>query len=670
MPLGVKWIEEEEAYNFSLYSRNARSVTLLFYSADDQTTPCFTFTLDPFIHRTTQIWHCRLPRTFLGEARYYAYQIDGPNAWQSGWRHAFDSEKVLLDPYAHEVFFPPGFDRLAARSPGPNAGKAPLGVLAEEPPFDWGDDVPPRHNGDLVIYEMHVRGFTCSPSSGLTPKKRGTFAGVVEKIPYLKELGVNVVELMPVQQFDPQEGNYWGYMTLNFFAPHHAYAADRSQPKNEFRAMVKALHAVGIEVILDVVYNHTAEGDERGPCYSYRGIDNETYYILSGQTAQPYQNHSGTGNTLNCSHPSVQTLIVDSLRHWVTEMHVDGFRFDLAAALTRNADGTTNESSPPLLADIRTDPVLRDVRLIAEPWDCGAYQLGSRFPGRLWHQWNGLFRDEVRCFVRGDQGLVPELMRRLYGSDDLFPDSEGYRPLHSINYVNSHDGFTLYDLVSYNERHNLANGQHNADGTPQNFSWNCGHEGDQAAPAEVLTLRERQAKNFCALLLLANGLPMFCAGDEFLHTQRGNNNPYNQNNEATWLDWTRLVAHAGHFRFFKMMIAFRRAHATLCRNRFWRKEVRWYGAEGGPDFSFHSHSIAYFLNGASHGDMDLYVMINAWWEPLTFLIQEGQAGTWRRVLDTSLPSPDDVAEPGQEPLVKSEEYELGPRSVAVLLRHA
>jgi glycogen operon protein len=668
MPLGAFWIEREDAFNFSIYSQHARWVTLLFYNESDQAEQCFAFTLDPHIHKTTAIWHCRIPRSELRGARYYAYRIDGPTAQESAWRHAFDREKILLDPYAQAVFFPPGFDRIAAKQPGPNDGRAPLGVLDGEQPFDWGDDVRPRHRSDLIIYEMHIRGFTRSPSSGVAPDLAGTFAGVIEKIPHLVALGVTAVELMPVQQFDPQEGNYWGYMTLNFFSPHQQYAADRTQPKTEFRKMVKALHAAGIEVILDVVYNHTSESNEHGPTYSFRGIDNSTYYLLGSDPEQPYQNHSGTGNTLNCADPAVQTLIVDSLRHWVTEMHVDGFRFDLAAALTRNADGTINETAPPLLADIRTDPVLRDVRLIAEPWDCGAYQLGSRFPGRLWHQWNGQFRDEVRRFVRGDDDLVAALMRRLYGSDDLFPSAEGYRPLHSINYICAHDGFTLHDLVAYNERRNLANGHHNTDGPAENFSWNCGHEGDDGAPAKVLALRRQQAKNFCALLFLASGLPMFLAGDEFLQTQRGNSNPYNQDNETTWLDWSRIESEAAHFRFFRRMIAFRRAHPTLCRNRFWRNDVRWYGAAGGPDFAPHSHALAYFLSGESHGDVDLYVMINAWRDPVKFRIQEGRAGEWLRVLDTSLPSPDDIAEPGAEVPVAKSDYKVAGRSVVVLMR--
>ncbi|MDQ3621141.1 MAG: isoamylase [Verrucomicrobiota bacterium] len=668
MPLGSAWIPNEEAYNFSLYSQHAREVTLLFFGQKDPATPIYTFPLDRIIHRTTQLWHCRLPKWLIGDAHYYAYRIEGPSAGESGWRTAFDPEKVLLDPYSRAVYFPPGFDRCAARRPGSNAGKAPLGVLAEESPFDWENDKPPGHRADLFVYEMHVRGFTQSPTSGVPAEKRGTFAGIIEKIPYLQELGVNAVELMPVQQFDPQENNYWGYMTLNFFAPHQGYAMNKAEPINEFRAMVKALHKADIEVILDVVYNHTAEGDERGPCYSYRGIDNETYYLLTGNAAEPYQNHSGTGNTLSCANPPVQALIVDSLRYWVEEMHVDGFRFDLAASLTRNADGSINDQAPPLLADIRTDPVVRNVRLIAEPWDCGTYQLGSRFPGRLWHQWNGMFRDEIRRFVRGDRGMIPDLMQRLYGSDDLFPESEAYRPLHSINYVISHDGFTLYDLTSYNERHNLANGHGNADGCAENLSWNCGHEGDEGVPDEVLTLRKKQAKNIFALLLLANGIPMFVAGDEFLHTQRGNNNPYNQDNETAWLDWSRRQEHADHFRFVRALIAFRRAHRTLCRTRFWRKDVAWYGPDAAADLSAESQALAYFLSGAAERDCDLYVMINAAGEPRVFRIQEGEPGEWSRVFDTHLPSPEDIVEPGGEPCVETSCYEVAGHSTVMLMR--
>ena len=426
---------------------------------------------------------------------------------------------------------------------------APLGVLPRrEPAFDWGDDRPPRHDSDTVIYEMHVRGFTRSPSSGVSPAARGTYAGVAEKIPYLQSLGVTMVELLPVQQYDPQEGNYWGYMPLNFFAPHRSYAADPTDPRREFKAMVKALHEAGIEVILDVVYNHTAEGDHTGPTYSFRGIDDATYYLASDDPGRPYRDYSGCGNTLACHALAVRALILDSLRYWVTEMHVDGFRFDLASVLARNPDGSFGGPDDPLLTAIRADPVLREVHLIAEPWDAaGAYQLGTRFPGPLWQQWNGRFRDDVRRFVRGDRCTVPALMTRLYGSDDLFPDDprDALPALQSINFVTCHDGFTLHDLVAYDRRHNEANGQGNADGMAENFSWNCGWEGTEGVPGDVIALRLRQAKNLCCLLLLANGIPMFAAGDEFLHSQGGNNNPYNQDNATTWLDWGRLRSPRG-----------------------------------------------------------------------------------------------------------------------------
>jgi glycogen operon protein len=671
LPLGAAWHERDRAFNFSVVSEHAERVTLLLYGRNDPARPVAVVPLDPRSHKTSHVWHCRVPESQLNGAVHYAYSMDGPPPAPPRAWHAFDPEKVLLDPYAKAVHLPPGFDREAARRPGSNAGKAPLGVLLRnETPFDWGDDRHPRHESEAVIYEVHVRGFTRSPSSGLTESKRGTFAGLVEKIPYLKELGVTAVELLPVHQYDPGEANYWGYMTLNFFSPHCAYAADPARERDEFRAMVKALHAADIIVILDVVYNHTAEGDHTGPTYSYKGIDNTAYYLMSGDPADPYLNFSGTGNSFNAADAHVRALILDSLRYWVTEMHVDGFRFDLASALTRDARGEVLTTDVPLLSAIRTDPVLRRVHLIAEPWDAGgAYQLGTAFPGALWHQWNGQFRDDVRRFVRGDRGMVPALMRRLYGSDDLFPDTlaAARRPYQSINFVTCHDGFTLYDLVSYNEKHNWANGQNNQDGNPANYSWNCGWEGVDRLPPAVLALRKRQAKNFCALLMLANGIPMFHAGDEFLQTQGGNNNPYNQDNPTAWLNWDRRNLFPDVFRFFRLMIAFRRAHPTLGRSRFWRDDVRWYGVGPQVDMADHSHSLAYALHGATVGDRDLYVMISAYHEPLTFAIQEGQPGDWLRVVDTARESPDDILEPGRECRVESETYRVAPRSVVVLI---
>jgi isoamylase len=613
-----------------------------------------------------------LKQNDLHGASHYAYRVDGPKNHGPNQRNAFDAEKLLLDPYAKGVYFPPSFSREAAKHPGPNAGKAPLGIFRfHRPDFDWNGDKSPLHFSDAIIYELHVRGFTASRTSGMAEPVRGTYAGLIEKIPYLKELGITIVELMPVHQFDPQEGNYWGYMTLNFFSPHRAYASKQESAAAEFKEMVKALHQAEIEVILDVVYNHTAEGDDTGPTYSFKGIDNASFYLLSQDAARPYANYSGTGNTLNCTDPFIRNLILDSLRYWVTEMHVDGFRFDLASILTRSEDGSIDWDDPPLLSAIRTDPVLSRARLIAEPWDAGgAYQLGTSFPGMFWHQWNGKFRDDIRRFVRGDLGMVPAVMQRLYGSDDLFPDrvEEARRPFYSINYVVSHDGFTLYDLVSYNAPHNEANGHNNADGPADNYSWNCGSEGDKDLLPEVAALRKRQAKNICCLLMLSNGIPMFTAGDEFLHTQGGNNNPYNQDSEITWLNWKRLREYSDIFRFFRLMIAFRKAHPTICRSRFWREDIRWRGVEASIDLSYHSQTIAYYLNGKCQSDVDLYVMINAYTEPLRFTIFDGLHKPWFRVVDTSVASPNDICVPGDEMQIIGSTYLVQPRSIVVLMQ--
>ena len=374
-------------------------------------------------NKSGRVWHCRLAESELKGALYYAYAVHGPPpAGRTEWHH-FDPDKVLLDPYARAVFFPPGFDRQAARRTGSNAGKAPLGVLPTGAvAFDWGNARSPRHESDLVIYEVHVKGFTYGPASDVDEDSRGTFAGIVEKIPYLKDLGVTAVELLPVHQFDPLEGNYWGYMTLNFFAPHHAYCkrALRCGQPDQFKRMVRALHEAGIEVILDVVYNHTVEGDHRGPVYSFKGIDNSTYYMISGDPRAPYLNYSGTGNTIHSANSHVRQLILDSLRYWVKEMHVDGFRFDLASIFARNWDGSLNLDDPGFFGEIASDPELTRIRLIAEPWDAGgAYQLGHSFPSLRWRQWNGRFRDDIRRFVRGEPGMVARLITRLYGSDDL-----------------------------------------------------------------------------------------------------------------------------------------------------------------------------------------------------------------------------------------------------------
>ena len=643
-PLGTTWIPEENAFNFALYSKHATAVTLLLFHPRDVLQPVVERPLNHLLHKSGRIWHCRIPKPEMRGARYYAYRINGPRSNGPFELHAFDRDKVLLDPYAKSVHFPASFDRRAAIGPGSNMGLAPLGVLYEdEPAFDWGGQQVPFHQHDLIIYEMHVRGFTRRNNSGVQPEQRGTYRGVIEKIPYLKELGITAVELMPVHQYDPQEGNYWGYMTLNFFAPHHAYASAHDEAHDEFREMVRALHDAGIEVILDVVFNHTAEGDDRGPCYSYKGIDNSTYYILGGPASFPYKNFSGTGNTLHCANRYVGRMILDSLRHWVVDTHVDGFRFDLASVFARQTDGSVSLGDSRIVSAIRSDPILGNVRLIAEPWDAaGLYQLGTEFPGKRWFQWNGRFRDDVRRFVKGDAGFVPSVMRRIYGSDDLFPDDvmNACHPYQSVNYVTSHDGFTLYDQVSYNERHNWVNGHGNTDGHLENYSWNCGWEGDVNVPASVVALRKQQARNFFCLLMLSNGTPMFSAGDEFLRTQRGNNNPYNQDNETTWLDWDRLEENRDMFRFCRLMINLRKTHPGIARSRFWRDDIRWYGTGRHVDMSSESRALAYCLDGASQQDVDFYVMLNGHWEDAQFQIQEYRAGAWKLVVDTACHSPE------------------------------
>ena len=668
MPLGVTWIEEDQAFNFAVCAEHAESVKLFLYSPSDLAKSVLTFQFDPIRNKSGRIWHCRIPLDQTCDARYYGYSVSGPAV--AGLR-GFDDEKGLLDPYAKRVFFPPGFDRKRAMKPGPNHEKAPLGVLPKQrAAFDWAEDLPPRPESDAIIYELHVKGFTRNPNSGVHPSRAGTYAGLIEKIPYLKEMGITVVELMPIFQRDPHEGDYWGYMPLNFFAPHAQYASsvDEDSQHLEFKNMVKALHKAGIFVVLDVVYNHTCEGDHLGPTYSFKGFDPSGYYMRSCDPQSPYANYSGTGNTLNFNQPHVRKMVMDSLRYWKNEMHIDGFRFDLASVFSRNADGSLNWGDAPIFSEIAADPELGRLALIAEPWDVGGYQLGRGFPGTTWLQWNARYRDDVRRFVRGDAGRVPDLMRRIYGSDDLFPDSRehAYHAFQTVNYIDCHDGFTLYDLVSYNQKHNWKNGHDNQDGMDANYSWNCGYEGDEGAPAEVLALRRKQAKNFFCLLMLSNGIPMFRAGDEFLNTQFGNNNPYNQDNEIGWLDWSQLQANQDIFRFFKGMIAFRKSHPSLCRSRFWREDISWYGVGFTVDLSPDSRSLAFCLHGASQGDDDIYVMINAYWQELRFQIQEGAPEDWIRIVDTDLPSPDDFAKRSL-PLQHSI-YQVAPRSVVVLVR--
>jgi isoamylase len=667
LPLGVTWVEEDQAFNFAVYAERAEAVTLFLYSHKDLANPVLTIEFDSLVNKSGRVWHCRVPRSQIGDGRYYAYSVSGQAEAGVG---GFDQEKVLLDPYAKAVFFPAEFDRKLAMSPGANAGKAPLGMLPQpRPAFDWTGDILPQPESDAIIYELHVKGFTRHPTSGVPPSRAGTYSGLIDKIPYLKELGITVVELMPIFQRDPQEGDYWGYMPLNFFAPHAQYGSFQDDEQHvEFKTMIKALHQAGIAVVLDVVYNHTCESDHLGPTYSFKGLNPWGYYMRSSDPASPYANFSGTGNTLNFSQAHVRKMVMDSLRYWKNEMHIDGFRFDLASVFSRAADGSLNWGDAPIFSEIAADPELGRMALIAEPWDVGGYQLGRGFPGTTWLQWNARYRDDVRRFVRGDAGMVPDLMRRIYGSDDLFPDSREhvYHAFQTVNYVDCHDGFTLYDLVAYNQKHNWENGHDNEDGMDANYSWNCGHEGDEHAPVEVLALRRKQAKNLFCLLMLSNGIPMFRAGDEFLNTQCGNNNPYNQDNEISWLDWSQLQANQDIFRFFKSMIAFRKSHPSLCRSRFWREDISWYGIGPAVDMSPDSRSLAFCLHGASEDDDDIYVMINAYWQELQFDIQEGVPQDWARIVDTGLPSPQDFSQQGVP--LRHSTYQVAPRSVVVLLR--
>jgi glycogen operon protein len=655
-PLGVSLIEEEAVYNFAIYSKDAQEVSLLLYDEQNFLTPLAIIPFDVRSNKMGRVWHKCVPLHMAMKAVYYAYRIDGQNTPRSGTR--FDPQKILLDPYARGIFFPPGHSRIAACLPGSNAGRAPLGILPpHNPPAGKPAPRVARHSHDLIIYEMHVRGFTRQANSGVTHGKRGTYAGVIAKIPYLQQLGITAVELMPIQQFDPAEENYWGYNTLNFFSPHAQYSSNTEPggPLDEFRSMVEALHKAGIEVILDAVYNHTTEGGCKGPTYCYRGIDNSTYYALDPKDMCTYINHSGCENDLRTSHPVVRQLVIDSLRYWVRETNVDGFRFDLASVFAFADDGSLNLKDPPIISEITNDPDLMNVRLIAEPWaaDGSAYILGRAFPGKTWQQWNDRYRNTLRSFVKGDGNLVKDLMTRLYGSTDLFPDdlSNSCKRLQSVNFVDCHDGPDMCDLVSY------TNDQHK--------SWNCGFEGVSGAPPEVLRLRQQQVKNFCCLLMLSNGVPMFVAGDEFMNTQNGNENPYDQDNETTWLDWSLTNANADVLRFFKMMIAFRKIHSSIGRDAGWREDVTWYGALSKPDLSPTSHTLAFYLDGDTVADADLYVMINSYWQDVEFLIQE--AGDWRRIVDTSLNSPLDITTERDAPTITGTTYRVTARSVVVLL---
>ena len=671
-PLGAT--ASDGGVNFSVFSKDACAIELLLFGNADATEPSRVISLDPQAHRTYHYWHAFVPG--IGPGQIYGYRVAGPFAPDRGLR--FDHEKLLLDPYGRAVAVPHAYDRSAAGKPGSNVATAMKSVVTDRNGYDWQGDLPlGRSFAETIIYELHVRGFTRHASSGVTPEKRGTYAGLIEKIPYLIDLGITAVELLPVFQFDPQDApaglaNYWGYQPVSFFAPHHAYSS-RAGPLpaiDEFRDMVKALHRAGIEVILDVVFNHTTEGGAQGPTICYRGLANDTYYIL-GNNKSEYADYTGCGNTLNANQPIVRRLIQDSLRYWVTEMHVDGFRFDLASILSRDESGHP-VPNPPVLWDIESDPLLAGTKLIAEAWDAaGLYQVGA-FVGDAWQEWNGRFRDDVRHFLRGDDRFVPEIAARLLGSPDIY-GRKAREPEHSINFVTCHDGFTLNDLVSYNEKHNDANGEHNRDGSNDNISWNCGIEGPRSSAA-IEKLRSRQVKNFLTFALMAGGTPMLLMGDEFRRTQQGNNNAYCQDSELSWLDWGLLQRHADIHRFVKMLISYRRRRDLSPKGRvslndlLSRARIDWHGVRTHrPDWSDWSHSLAMTFR-RPNARYALHAMLNSYWEPLVFQLPPPPGGRrWRRCIDTSAECPNDVRPLDEALDVEQTRYHVQPRSIVLLV---
>ena len=687
MPLPLGTSACGEGVNFALFSRHASRVRLELFDRPEDATAARVIDLDPARHRTGDVWHVWIEGIPAGQL--YGYRVDGPYQPENG--HRFNFHKLLLDPCATAI------SRLPVWEFGPARGYDPS-VLDGDPPgstvddaaampkcvftrerFRGHEDRPPRHPwSKTVIYEMHVRGFTIHPSSGV--EHPGTYRGLMAKIPYLKDLGVTAVELMPVQEFNGQQvtginpqtgqplGNYWGYDPVTFFAPKASYSSSGhvGQQKLEFREMVQAFHGAGIEVFLDVVFTHTAEGNEQGPTLCFRGIDNTVFYMLADDK-RSYRDYTGTGNTINANHPVVRDHILTALRHWVVEMQVDGFRFDLAAVLGRGPSGRLLPN-PPLVERIAEDPILRDVKLIAEAWDAaGAYEVGS-FSDCRWAEWNGQYRDDVRRFWRGDDGLLGVFAQRICGSADIYAKS-GKGPDSSINFVTCHDGFTLQDLVSYRQKHNEPNGENNHDGASENFSENYGAEGDTAND-EIDSIRKRQIKNFLLTLLISRGVPMLLGGDEFRRTQGGNNNAYCQDNETSWHDWSRLEPHKDVFRFTRGMIAFRRAHPILSAEHFYTDaEIHWFGPQGGlPNWAEPKEKQLGCLIQEDERRA-LCLMFNAGADAVDFRLPAvPPEARWHLAVDTSRAAPQDLFATGEEPPWEDPQtYHLSPRSSAILL---
>jgi len=687
-PLGTQ--ERGRGVNFAIFSRDASRVRLELFDHPEDSVAARIIDLDPACNRTGDVWHVWLEGIHSGQL--YAYRVDG--LYEPNQGHRFNFNRLLLDPFASAISQLPAWDFASARGYDPsapeqdlvlskldNAGSMPKCIFVNEP-FEWEGDQPPRHPASkTVIYETHVRGFTIHPGSGV--EHPGTYRGLMEKMPYLKTLGITAVELLPVQEFNetsvtrknPQTGqplkNYWGYDPVVFCAPEVIYSSSGGlgQQKAEFKEMIRAFHNAGIEVILDVVFNHTAEGDETGPTLCFRGLDNAIFYTLADDK-RFYKDFTGTGNTINANHPVVREHILAALRYWMVEMHVDGFRFDLASVLGRDETGKLLANAP-LLERIAEDPILRNVKIIAEAWDAaGAYEVGS-FSERRWAEWNGRYRDDVRRFWRGDDGMLGLFASRICGSADIYTRS-GKGPEASINFITCHDGFTLNDLVSYRSKHNEANGEDNQDGADHNFSENYGAEGE-SKDAGIEALRKRQIKNFLLTLLVSRGVPMLLGGDEFRRTQGGNNNAYCQDNETSWYDWSYLEKHAEILRFTHGMIAFRLAHPILSREQFYTEaEIQWFSPQGGLPNWVEPQEKQFACLIHEDAQSMLYLMFNSGADAVDFRVPSGLPGNhWRLAVDTSHNAPQDLFAEGDEPFCENPQtYHLPARASAILRNRA
>ena len=666
--------------NFCIFSKNASGVELLLYDSPEAKKPFQVVILDPEENRTFFFWHIYINRLPTGTC--YTWRVNGPDdVVDSGFR--FNPDKELVDPRA-KIVTDSLWDRRKACKPGLSGGESLRAMIAGLDDYDWEGDtsihLPPEKT---IIYELHVGGFTRHKSSGVSHP--GTYSAVIEKIPYLSELGVTAVELLPIMAFDEQDvpdntwnlghNNYWGYSTHSFFSPHPGYCVTPLAGTHikEFRDMIKALHKAGIAVILDVVFNHTAEGGSTGPTINFKGLVNDSFYHLEEHDRSVYRDYSGCGNTVNCNHPLAAKFIVECLEYWVREMHVDAFRFDLASILARGMDGSPDPYAP-VVWNIEFSDILSRSGLIAEAWDAGGlYQVGG-FPGLRWAEWNGCYRDVIRRYIKGDKGFIGEVATRLCGSSDLY-ETSGRLPINSINFVTCHDGFTLWDLVSYNEKHNQANGEDNRDGCRHNLSWNCGVEGETSS-FKVNRLRLRQVKNFMAVLFLSHGVPMILSGDEVLRSQQGNNNCYCQDNELSWFDWTLVKKNQGMFRFVREMIAFRKRHLCLTPRRFVTgikdkgrrmPDITWHGRKlNKPPWNDPADNLlAFTLGGIGRRAADLHVILNMSGETARVRLPSVRGRKWHKTIDTAGQSPRDIILPDNQRPVRKKFCPAKPHSVIV-----